>query len=202
MLNVRSRTGVVALTSGAAVLLALPVVASGQVPGVDQVVRDVTQAAGTVTQAPAPPAPLPAPAPAPAPAPQAAPAPAPAAPRSPSPATPRTTAAPSSAQGSDGPTRTPAHGSARASGASDSGGVRAHSSQQSGAPEDQGDAAPARASSSERAGGADAGAGGVDDPGPGSLPFTGLELSLIGLVGCAALLGGAALRRGLRPSRA
>ena len=39
----RSRTGVVSITVGAAVLLALPVVAAGQVPGVDQVVRGVKE---------------------------------------------------------------------------------------------------------------------------------------------------------------
>ena len=210
MLNVRSRTGVVAVTSGAVVLLALPVVASGQVPGVDQVVGGVTQGVGTITQAPAPPAPLPAPAPAPAPrpAPQAA-APAPAAPRSASPApaaAPRATTSPAGSQGSGASTRTPAHGSARASAASDAGdrggGATAHASQQSGAPEDEGDIPPARASSGERASGADAGSAAADSPSPGALPFTGLQLALMAIVGCAALAGGAALRRGLRPSRA
>src|SRR5215208_1899884 len=67
MHNVRSRTGVIAITSAAAVLLALPVVAAGQVPGVGQVVGGVTQATGILTQAPAPPAPVPAAAPSPAP---------------------------------------------------------------------------------------------------------------------------------------
>jgi hypothetical protein len=38
MLKVRSRSGVVGITAGAAALLALPVVAAGQVPVVDQVV--------------------------------------------------------------------------------------------------------------------------------------------------------------------
>ena len=210
MLNARSRTGVIAVTSGAVVLLALPVVASGQVPGLDRVVGGVTQGAGTVTQAPAPPVSLPAPAPVSLPAPQARQAPAPAAPRSHSPApaaAPRAAAAPGASYGSGGSTRTPAHGSARASAASDEGGrggggAGAHAAQQSGSPENEGDVPPARASGAERASAADEGTGGASDPSPGSLPFTGLQLALMGIVGVAALAGGAVLRRGARPSRA
>src|SRR5688500_14669511 len=56
----RSRTGVVSITVSAAVLLALPVVASGQVPGVDKVVGGVTDTAQSVAPVSVPPA-LPAP---------------------------------------------------------------------------------------------------------------------------------------------
>jgi hypothetical protein len=202
MLNVRSRIGVVAVTSGAAVLLALPVVAAGQVPGVDQVVGGVTEAAGTV--APAPPAPLPAPAPPPTPAPQTA-SPAPAAPGTPAPTSPGA-AAPTRSQGSAGSTRTPAHSSASASAVSGGERARARSAQQSGT-ENEGDVPPADKGSDERArasqdtggGGAD-GTGAGDDPSSGTLPFTGLQLALILMVGLAALAGGAALRRGVRHS--
>ena len=48
----RSRTGVVSITVGAAVLLALPVVAAGQVPGVDQVVGGVKETAESIAPAP------------------------------------------------------------------------------------------------------------------------------------------------------
>jgi hypothetical protein len=37
-----------------------------------------------------------------------------------------------------------------------------------------------------------------DAGGPASLPFTGLQLALLGLVGLAALAGGALLRRAAR----
>jgi hypothetical protein len=206
MLNVRWRTGVVAVASGAAVLLALPVVAGGQVPRVDRVVGGVTQTAGSVVQAPAP-APLPAPAPAPGPAPQAS-GPAPAAHRTPVPGS-HTTATPSASLGSAGSTRTPARRPASASAASDREPARAHSAQQSGEPEDEGDIPPAErtkrepaSAGNDSAGAGDNGNGAADDPSQGRLPFTGLQLALIFVVGLAALAGGAVLRRGLRPSRA
>ncbi|MEA2408749.1 MAG: hypothetical protein QOE69_2868, partial [Thermoleophilaceae bacterium] len=80
MLNVRSRIGMVAVGTSAAVLLAVPVVAAGQVPVVQEVVGGVTQTAESLAPAPAPVPALPAPAakapapqtPAPKPAPQPA----------------------------------------------------------------------------------------------------------------------------------
>ena len=215
MLNVRSRIGVVAVTSGAAFLLALPVVAAGQVPAVEQVVGDVTQAAGTV--APAPLAPLQQPAAAPSPAPQSA-APAPAPPRSPAPApaaAPRATAAPAASHESSGATRTPARPSASASAAGDKERPRAHPAQQSGDPENEGDLPPenegdlppverepAEASQADDSGGSGGGNGSAGDGGDARLPFTGLQLALVSMMGLAALAGGATLRRGVRHSRA
>ena len=65
----RSRVGVVSVATGTAILLALPVVATGQVPGVDQVVGGVTETAQSIAPAapalPAPPAQVQVPAPKP-----------------------------------------------------------------------------------------------------------------------------------------
>ena len=52
----RSRVGVISVTAGTAVVLALPVVAVGQVPGVDQVVGRVKETANSVAPLPAAPA--------------------------------------------------------------------------------------------------------------------------------------------------
>jgi hypothetical protein len=60
MHGVRSRVGAVSVTAGAAVLLAVPVVAAGQVPGVGEVVGGVTETAQNLAPAPVA-APLPAP---------------------------------------------------------------------------------------------------------------------------------------------
>ena len=51
MLDLRSRAGIVGVATGTA-LLALPVVAAGQVPVVDQVVGGVTQTAQSLAPAP------------------------------------------------------------------------------------------------------------------------------------------------------
>ena len=66
MFDLRSRAGIVGVATGAA-LLALPVVAAGQVPVVDQVVGGVTRTAQILAPAPVPPVTLPAPAATPAP---------------------------------------------------------------------------------------------------------------------------------------
>jgi hypothetical protein len=190
----RSRTGVVSITVSAAVLLALPVVAAGQVAGVDKVVGGVTDTAESVAPVPLPALPAP---PAQAPAskpPAAAPAPAQAAPapKAAAPAAPResaTAAAPRAASSSG-----KASGrrvSASQAAAEDDGAVRARSASD----------APARASqddSADESGGSDLATATGDlgeDAGPGTLPFTGLRLVLILMVGLAALAGGFALRR-------
>ena len=197
----RSRVGVFSITAGAAVLLALPVVAAGQVPGVDQVVGGVTETAESIAPLPVAPA-LPAPpaqvqAPAPKP-PAAAPAPAPAAPApAAAPAAPRqsaTTAAPRSA---------PSSGTASGSKASKSGssakggGVKAHSASDVPARASQDDSADESASS----GVADPVADLPEDAGPDTLPFTGLQLVLIAMAGLVALAGGLVLRRSARTAR-
>jgi pyruvate dehydrogenase E2 component (dihydrolipoamide acetyltransferase) len=200
MLNGRSRVGVVAVTTGAAVLLALPVVAAGQVPGVDQVVGGVTETAESLVPAPvaapapAPPAPLPAPAPAPspAPAPQAAPAPAPAAPTAPAPsAAPRQAA--SAGDGNGGSTGT---ATAKASGKSSGKAKRAALA--SAAADDK-----AKAAQDENAGPtdveiADQAVEAPEDASPATLPFTGLQLALMGMAGLAAITAGGMLRRASR----
>jgi hypothetical protein len=229
MLNVRSRTGVAGVASGAAVLLALPVVAAGQVPGVDQVVGGVTGAVGTVSQLPAPPpAPVSLPAPAPAPAPVAqpappvsAPAPALPAPAASAPAaSPRGTGTATPSNGSGSSATTPAASSGGGPGADDAGtrgGARPHASQDAGAPEDEGDIPPASDTPSDQPGGADDTGGGAngsaggetgdpgdnagdtgsagDDAGPAELPFTGLELALLAMIGLATAASGTVMRR-------
>ncbi len=55
MIDVRSRRAAAAVATSAAVLLSVPVVAAGQVPGVDQVVGGVQQTAESLVPAPAAP---------------------------------------------------------------------------------------------------------------------------------------------------
>ena len=199
MSDVRVRAGVVAVTAGA--LLALPVVAEGQVPVVDEVVSGVSGTLQSVTQ-PAPAAPPGAPAA------QPPPAPAPPAPRSTSahsqsgPA--RSPAVPSHATGT-GAGGPPATSSSRGAGASQAG-ARASSSARK--------KAETRASASADEDAADAGqddggsarssGDGVTDVGgdpAARLPFTGLELLLVAMAGLAMLAGGALLRHGARHPR-
>jgi hypothetical protein len=180
-------------------LLSLPVVAVGQVPGVDQVVGGVNQAArGVIQAAPAPPVRLPAaPAPAPRSAPvPAAPAPAPAAP------VPSASAPPAAPAGS-----APAFGS-QASDGSASGGTSARTS---GKRANGGSHVQALAASDKKASASqDSGAMPTDtqiadeaasvprDASPDTLPFTGLQLALVLMAGMTALAVGAVTRRAVR----
>jgi hypothetical protein len=200
MLNVRSRVGVVAVTTGAAVLLALPVVAAGQVPGVDQVVGGVTETAENLVPAPVaapapPPAPLPAPAPAPRPA--AQPAPAPAAPAAPAPAAPQPKA--TSTTGSTSSGSASGRGSERRGAMASSSAKRAHSAR------DRRAASGVKATAAQDDGGsptdveiADQAVEAPEDASPSTLPFTGLQLLLMGMVGLAAIASGGVLRRASR----
>ncbi len=229
MLNVRSRAGVIAVTTGAAVLVGLPVVAFAQVPVVAPVVNGVTDTANSIVQTPvAPPSlpalPAPVPAPpqapavqAPAPAPQfqapahpsapkpAAQAPAAQAPAASNPGSAQVRSAGTATKRSGGSGRASAHSSAKAAGRSAKGEGR------------RGDRAKAKASGDAgRAPAEEQSAGGSepafasqgvdelpDDASPANLPFTGLQLALMAIVGLAALVGGVALRRGvLRLQRA
>jgi hypothetical protein len=184
--------------TAAVVLLAVPVAAFGQVPGVDQVVGGVNNAAqGVVQAAPAPPVKLPAPA-APAPA---APAPAASAPPSAPAAAPAPAPAPASARGAT------AMGS-QSSGGSGGGGTTAHSSGKSpggGSHVHALAASDKKASASQDSGGAATDTQIADDPAsaprdasPENLPFTGLQLALVLMAGLAALAAGTVVRRAAR----
>ena len=205
MIDVRSRAGVVAVTAGAAVLLAMPVVALGQVPGVDEVVGGIQErvegvAPAPVAPLPAPPVSLPAPPPAPAPKSQSGGS-APAAPAPPAPApapSPQSTPAASPGGGEPSRSATVAASSKRVSAASGGGrgeerraradealgGKTANASQDGGAPTDV-EIAGQRTDAPEAAN-------------PSTLPFTGLQLAMLGVLGLAALVAGLALRRGVR----
>jgi len=204
----RSRVGVVSITAGAAVLLALPVVAAGQVPVVDQVVGGVQQTAESIAPVPelpalpvlpAPPAPVQAPAPAPKPAP-AAPAPAAAAPApaASAPAPQRQSTPSSGAQSSSSAGKASARSAAkRGSAAKERSSVSARSAADT----------PARASQdepAEQSASADVASQAVElpaDASPETLPFTGLQLALMGMAGLVALAGGLVLRRSARTAR-
>jgi hypothetical protein len=184
MFDLRSRAGIVGFATGAT-LLALPVVAAGQVPVVDQVVGPVTETAQTLAPAPVPPVALPAPVAKPAP-------PAPVlTPRAPAPApapAPRLAAAPASSAG-DGTPPAPA-AEAKASG-KQRGGATARAASGEVASEAQSESAGDQGTGTTRVDAADSG----DVGGPAALPFTGLQLVLLGMAGLAALAGGALLRR-------
>ena len=196
MFDLRSRAGIVGFATGAT-LLALPVVAAGQVPVVGQVVGGVTETAQSLAPVPVPQVALPVPvatpappAPVPGPALPAPPSPGPAAPApAPAPA-PRVAAAPASSAGDRTPPSPPAK--ARASGKQpDRATARAASGEV--ASEAQSDSAGDQGTGTtdveiETADSGDAG-------GPAALPFTGLQLVLLGMAGLAALAGGALLRR-------
>lgn len=208
MLKVRSRSGVVGVTAGAAALLALPVVAAGQAPVVDQVVGGVTQTAQSLAPAPpaglpaptvkpAPPAGLPAP---PAPAGSGAPAAAPAPPASAPSGAPRQVTATGSA-GSERVASSAGKAHARKRGSSDRKGSGAKATgAQSGATASQseGSGAQGGGSQADDSGATDveiaAGESG-DESGAASLPFTGFGLVLLTMLGLGALAGGAVLRR-------
>lgn len=192
MFNLRSRAAFAGVTAGA-VLLAVPVVALGQVPGVDQVVGGVNQAAHDVVRA-APPVRLPAPAPQPAPA---APAPAPAA-SAPAPAasapaaTPTRGAAASASQGSGGSAGTASAHAASGKRAKSGAGVQAHAATDNGA---SGSEANVSQTDTHIA---DDPASATSEASPETLPFTGLQLALVlmaGLAAVAARVGSAAHRQ-------
>ena len=207
----RSRVGVVSVATGAAVLLALPVVATGQVPGVDQVVGGVKETAETVVPLPAAPALPSPPAQVQAPAPEAAApprrprrgrdsAPAAPAPAASAPAAPRQSAS-AAAPRRAAPARPRARSASKAASAAKDQRWRegAHSAADT----------SARASQDELAGEESAWLGRQrapvadlpEDASPDTLPFTGLQLALIVMAGLAALAAGAALRRGTRFAR-
>ena len=205
MLDVRSRAGVVAVTTGVTVLFALPVVAFGQVPGVDEVVGGVQETVDKVAPAPVPALPTPPvrlPAPAPSPKPQSSPS-APSAP---------TAQAPSGSAPAQAPASSPAaptqDGSGSA-GASSSTSAKAAASAADG--KKKGRVAAARAASDDKAANASQDDGAptdvdiasqvadvTEEANPSTLPFTGFQLALMGVLGLTALAGGLALRRGAR----
>jgi hypothetical protein len=209
MSDLRSRAAVFGLTTGAAVLLAVPVVASGQVPGVDRVVGGVNRAAQDVVQG-APPVPvLPIQLPARPPAPSAAPAaggshsaPETSAPAAPAPAPAASAPAGSAQSGSASAPAAAARAAAPATGSGSGGGSSGVSASASGAKR-----RGTSASSSHKARAAqDSGSGPTDveiadeaaeaprDASPATLPFTGLRLALMLTAGLAVLATGTALR--------
>lgn len=195
----------VSVTAGAAIFLALPVVASGQVPGVEQVVGGVTETAESIAPAPvsqalpAPPGRVPAPASKPAPAPSA-PAPAAQAPAAAAPAAsaPRQSAPAAAAQARSSSSNASARGASKAGAAAKGdGSVRADGASDARARASQSEAAGESASS----GAATPVANLQEDSSPATLPFTGLQLALILMAGLTALAGGVALRRTAGPAR-
>ena len=206
MSDVRSRTGVAAVTAGALVLLALPVVAEGQVPVVDQVVGGVTRTVQSVTEPSAPAAPLPAPAARP----PSAPAPAASSQRStparPQPAPTRTPTASSGASGTEAGDRASTSSSNRAgdrqtgaraasSSARNKAGARASASA------DDDAAAAQQDDGGDSAGSSGDGVANVGGDAAARLPFTGLELLLVAMAGLGMLAGGALIRNGTRHTR-
>ena len=203
MLNVRSRAGVIGVTAGATVLLAVPVVAFAQVPSVDQVVGDVNDAAQGVVEK-APPQSLPAPpqAPATTPAPgapaQSRSAPGGSAPAQSHSAPPQRSSAGSSSSHGGGSGASSAHArAAEKAPASGEGDRRAEASDKKkrNAAPDLGDVGSETPATDVQI--AD-GTAAPRDASPGTLPFTGLQLALMAMLGLAAIAGGALLRRGVR----
>jgi hypothetical protein len=220
MLDVRSRTGIVAVTTGAALLLALPVVAAGQVPDVGGVVGGVKErvegaAPGPPVSVPAPPVELPAQASPPAPAPKGQGSP---------PARGPAAQAPAAS-----PQAPPAH--ARSKKPANPGGGRGEQPGPAPSPSQNEPAAGQGGGSGDggsKAGGGDGGGDGSGgdgktvntsqddgsvptdveiadqaveapvDASPSTLPFTGFQLALMAALGLAAVGTGLALRRGAR----
>jgi hypothetical protein len=221
MFNVRSRAGVVAVTAGATLLVALPVISLGAVPAVDHLPGHANETAGdVVTSAPKPSLPAHAQAPAVRPAPRAQ------TPANSDSAPTRSTRAPRSAP-ADGHSRAPQHSSqsrgrghsrARARGhaggspqgeaaGQDDQAPQASDKKRKAASGDDTNAAPE--SGDETVSGlatdveiADGSAAAPRDASPATLPFTGLQLALMGMFGLMAVAGGALLRRGVRDRRA
>lgn len=221
MFNVRSRAGVVAVTAGATLLVALPVVSLGAVPAVDHLPGNANETArDVVTSAPKPSLPAHAQAPAVTPAPRAQ------TPANSDSAPTRPTQAPRSAP-ADGHSRAPQHssqsrgrGHSRALARGHAGGSpqgeaagqddqapQASDKKRKAASGDDTNAAPE--SGDETVSGlatdveiADGSAAAPRDASPATLPFTGLQLALMGMFGLMAVAGGALLRRGVRDRRA
>ena len=221
MFNVRSRAGVVAVTAGATLLVALPVVSLGAVPAVDHLPGHANETArDVVTSAPKPSLPAHAQAPPVRPAPRAQ------TPANSNSAPSRSTRAPGSTP-ADGHSRAPQHSSqsrgrghsrARAGGhaggspqgdaaGQDDQAPQASDKKRKAASGDDTNAAPE--SGDETVSGlatdveiADGSAAAPRDASPATLPFTGLQLALMGMFGLMAVAGGALLRRGVRARRA
>ena len=221
MFDVRSRAGVVAVTAGATLLVALPVVSLGAVPAVDHLPGHANETArDMVTSAPKPSLPAHAQAPAVRPAPRAQ------TPANSDSAPTRPTQAPRSAPADDH-SRAPQHSSqsrgrghsrARAGGhaggspqgeaaGQDGQAPQASDKKRKAASGDDTNAAPE--SGDETVSGlatdveiADGSAAAPRDASPATLPFTGLQLALMGMLGLMAVAGGALLRRGVRDRRA
>ena len=213
MLDVRSRAGIMAVTTGAALLLALPVVAAGQAPNVGDVVGGVKdRVPAPPVSVPAPPVQLPPQASPPAPAPRAQNSPPP---RSPS-AQPPPEAPPSSppAHGRTEKPANPGGGGGEPPGQAPSPSQNEPASSQGGGSGDGGSE-----DGDSRAGGDGGGTKGVSQEGgnvptdveiadqvveapvdasPSTLPFTGFQLALMVALGLAAMGTGFALRRGAR----
>ena len=198
----RSRTGVVSITVGAAVLLALPVVAAGQVPGVGQVVGGVKETAESI-------APVPLPAPAAPPTVNAPDAPAPGVQNGPPPAAQAPAARQDAGQAPSAGAPAAPRGAAPAASSSAAGSAAKATAAQGGGSgrADGASDAPARASQDDSGGeSADSGATTAvadlsDDAGADTLPFTGLQLMLVLMSGLAALAGGFVIRRSARSVR-
>jgi hypothetical protein len=200
MSDVRTRAGAVAVT--AAALLALPVVAEGQVPVVGQIVSGGSGTVQSVTEQRPPSALLDAPAGQP-----------PSAPAPPAPFTSRTAAvhpqpAPArspaaSSHGAGGPagTSSPKSAGTRHVGASAaSSSARKKAKTRAGASGEE-SAADARQEDGGSAGSSAADVTNVGGDSAARLPFTGFELLLAAMAGLAMFAGGALLRHGARHPR-
>ncbi|HZB05576.1 MAG TPA: hypothetical protein VE449_03220 [Thermoleophilaceae bacterium] len=225
MLDVRSRAGIAAVTTGAALLLALPVVAAGQAPDVSGVVGGVKEKVGNAPPAPpvsvpAPPVNLPAPAAPPAPAPRGqgsppargpavqAPAASPQAP--PAQARSKKPADPGGGRGErPGPAPSPSQNEPAAGegGGSGDGGSKAggDGGADDGGGGGGGDGGDGKTTNVSQDGGAPTDVEIADeaveapvDASPSTLPFTGFQLALMVALGLAAVGTGLALRRGAR----
>ena len=223
----RSRVGAIVITGGVMAVLGLPVVAFGQVPGVGDAVGGVTEqlpavpplpvapSLPTLPSAPSVPAPV-APAPAPAPAPSTPSVPVPQ-PSVPAPVTEALAgqghgqaAAPSApaagqsspAAGRAGVQSTAADGQAGRAGAKSTSAARASKAKRRARAEAKANSSGERASASTESSAAAALASAAPDlpanANPETVPFTGLQLSLLVILGLIAVAVGLTLRRGVR----